>query len=124
MAYVLIEDDIVIQKQPYPQSGFIEAPDVVVCGMAWDGAAFVAPLPELVGLQAYTYKIDIWRRVDEGEAETLDQLLHTVSAKLRRSFDAAQRIEHNAPEFPELQAGITAALGADRAAAILAPSEG
>lgn len=124
MVYVLVENGTVVQRQPYPQPGFIEAPDEVACGMVWDGEAFVAPLPEPVALQAFTYKIDIWRRVDDVEAETLDQLLHTVSAKLRRSFDAAIRIEHDAPEFPELQAGITAALGADRAAAILAPSEG
>jgi hypothetical protein len=32
-SFVLISDGVVIQKQPYPQDGFVEAPDDVVCGM-------------------------------------------------------------------------------------------
>lgn len=45
MAYVLIENGVVVQKQPMPQEGFVEAPDDVVCGSTFDGAAFSAPAP-------------------------------------------------------------------------------
>ena len=36
MAYVLIENGVVVQKQPYPQDGFIETTNSVVCGMLYD----------------------------------------------------------------------------------------
>lgn len=45
MAYVKIENGVVVQKQPYPEAGFIEAPDDVVCGMLFDGQSFTAPPP-------------------------------------------------------------------------------
>lgn len=52
MAYVLISDGVVVQKQPDEQDGFIEAPEEVVCGWLYDGMVFAAPylaptLPEL-----------------------------------------------------------------------------
>lgn len=43
MTYVLIKDGVVIQKQPYFQEGFIEAPNTVVCGFLYDGENFTAP---------------------------------------------------------------------------------
>ena len=55
MAYVLIEAGVVVQKQPYPQEGFVEAPDTAVCGMVanQDGtyslpAPTPAPVPESI----------------------------------------------------------------------------
>lgn len=45
MAYVLIENGVVVQKQPNSQPGFIEAHDSVVCGMLWDGETFTVPEP-------------------------------------------------------------------------------
>lgn len=43
MAYVLLDENgVIIQKQPYDQEGFIEAPDEVECGMVQnqDGSFF------------------------------------------------------------------------------------
>ncbi len=45
MSYVLIENSIVIQKQPYAEAGFIEAPDSVVCGMILENGEYVNPPP-------------------------------------------------------------------------------
>lgn len=45
MSYVLIENGVVIQKQPYAQEGFIQAPDNVVCGMLFDGEEYTNPPP-------------------------------------------------------------------------------
>lgn len=45
MCFVLIEGGMVVQKQPYLDRGFVEAPDDVVCGWLWDGFAFLPPRP-------------------------------------------------------------------------------
>jgi hypothetical protein len=45
MAYVLLDaDGVVVQKQPYDQAGFTQAPDHVVCGWVYDGDSFSAPV--------------------------------------------------------------------------------
>jgi len=46
MAFVKIENGVVVQKQPYNQEGFIEAPDSVICGMSKDGDEY-SPAPVL-----------------------------------------------------------------------------
>ena len=43
MAWVKIENNIVIQKQPYQENGFVEVADDVYCGMKQDGDSFVIP---------------------------------------------------------------------------------
>jgi hypothetical protein len=45
--YVLIESGVVVQKQPSPQDGFIQAFDNVVCGMLYDAETgeFTTPEP-------------------------------------------------------------------------------
>lgn len=47
MAYVLVQDGVVVQKQPDPADGFIEAPESVVCGFLYAGGEFTQPpVPE------------------------------------------------------------------------------
>ncbi len=41
--YVLVKDGVVVQKQPYHEDGFIEAPKDIVCGFLYDGKEFTAP---------------------------------------------------------------------------------
>ena len=43
MAWVKIENNIVIQKQPYKENGFIEVEDSVFCGMIQQDNKFVLP---------------------------------------------------------------------------------
>ena len=43
MAWVKIENNIVIQKQPYQEDGFVEVSDDVICGMEQVGNSFVVP---------------------------------------------------------------------------------
>lgn len=45
MTYVKIQNGVVVQKQPYEEAGFIEAPDSVVPGFLYDGTTFTAPTP-------------------------------------------------------------------------------
>lgn len=45
MAYVLVSNGVVVQKQPYHEDGFIDAPDWVVCGYLYDGQNFAPPPP-------------------------------------------------------------------------------
>ncbi len=46
MAFVKIENGIVVQKQPYAEEGFVEAPDDVVCGYFYNDGDFSAPEPD------------------------------------------------------------------------------
>ena len=43
MAWVKIENNIVIQKQPYQENGFVEVADDIYCGMKQVGDSFVIP---------------------------------------------------------------------------------
>ena len=43
MAWVKIENNIVVQKQPYQEEGFVEVADTVVCGMEQVGDNFIVP---------------------------------------------------------------------------------
>jgi len=52
MAYVKIQDNIVVQKQPNDQGGFVKVDNTIVCGMVHDGSGdyskgtfSVPPLP-------------------------------------------------------------------------------
>jgi len=47
MAYVKVNNGVVVQKQPNKQDGFIEVDDSVVCGMVVDGDDFILPAPDL-----------------------------------------------------------------------------
>lgn len=43
MAYFKVEDDVVVQKQPNFEDGFIEGPDDVYCGYTYKSGKFSAP---------------------------------------------------------------------------------
>src|SRR5210317_685088 len=43
MAWVKIQNNIVVQKQPYQEDGFVEVADSVICGMEQVGDSFVVP---------------------------------------------------------------------------------
>lgn len=45
MKYARIENNEVVQTQPDPQNGFIEAPAEVLPGYLYDGVTFTAPPP-------------------------------------------------------------------------------
>lgn len=78
----------------------------------------VAVAPILVTRLA---KAEIWRRLTDAEADTLDGALAAAPTRLRRIFDAAQYIDAADADYPALRYGIVAALGEARAAEILAP---
>jgi len=43
MVYVKVKAGVVVQKQPYMETGFEEVPDDIVCGMIKTGTTFVFP---------------------------------------------------------------------------------
>lgn len=45
MNYVKVDGGIVVQRQPYHENGFIEAPESVICGWRWNGEVFAPPPP-------------------------------------------------------------------------------
>lgn len=67
-------------------------------------------------------KADLWRRLTEPEAETLDAALQAAPLRLRRIFEAAQYLDTTDEDYPALRAGIVAALGEARADEVLAPT--
>lgn len=67
-------------------------------------------------------KADLWRRLTEPEAETLDAALQAAPLRLRRIFEAAQYLDTADEDYPALRAGIVAALGETRADEVLAPT--
>lgn len=50
MAFILIENGVVVQKQTSPAEGFVKAPDSVICGQILqpDGSYANPPLPPAV----------------------------------------------------------------------------
>lgn len=68
-----------------------------------------------------THKATIWCRLSDEEAELLDAALLAAPLRLRRIFDAAQYLDTNDQDYPTLRAGVVAALGEERADAVLAP---
>lgn len=69
-------------------------------------------------------KTDLWKRCTEDEAEILQAALAQASAKMQGVFNGATVLHSNDEFFPMLQAGISDAVGEERANEILAPSEG
>lgn len=45
-SYIKLEGNRVVQKQPYPEDGFMEVDESVVCGMIKTPAGFEAPVIE------------------------------------------------------------------------------
>lgn len=74
------------------------------------------PAPRIV------YKADIWRRCTDDEATQLDAALAQQPVRMRRMFDDAQFLSSGDELFGEVKAAVTQLVGADRAAALLAPS--
>jgi len=58
MAFVKIENGVVVQKQYKAREGFMEVPDTVVCGMLHDKGEFSNP-PDIEKLQQSKPQINI-----------------------------------------------------------------
>lgn len=98
-----------------------------------DGTYAVRISPEAERNRPKTSKADIWRRLTDAEAETIDTLLGNppqemvdsfgISAvKLRRIWDDAAVLNHDNPMYPALKAKFVEIFGQDRADTIMAPS--
>jgi hypothetical protein len=65
MPYVLIQDGVVVQKQPNEEAGFIDAPEDVICGYLYADGVFSPPdLASAATSQAVNTERD--RRIDAG----------------------------------------------------------
>lgn len=99
--YVKIENGVVVQKQPYFEEGFIEAPEWVVCGMLFDGTNYTNPPVVVPPPQPYTLPVAIfWLRMTDEEAEAFDGAVGTASPlRLRRAFNTATSIHSEGELF-------------------------
>ena len=76
MAFVLVDNGVVVQKQPNAQGGFLPAPDEVVCGWLYDGERFTPPFSSLEVLRtAKNAEINA-----ERERRTFDTFEHAGKA--------------------------------------------
>lgn len=64
MAFILVENGIVVQKQPHPADGFIEAPDSVVCGQIDQGGGVYADPPPSVEQILKPYETAVQAHMD------------------------------------------------------------
>lgn len=67
-------------------------------------------------------KAEVWRRLTDEEAETVDAALQAAPLRLRRVFESAQFLDTDDADYPALRAGVVAALGEQRADEVLAPT--
>ena len=73
IVYVLIESGVVIQKQPNPQDGFIQAPDSVICGMLYNSETgeFTSPEPVPQPVTLDVLSVDTWQIDADSTAEAV-----------------------------------------------------
>lgn len=77
MPYVKIIEGVVIQKQPDEEDGFVYAPDIVVCGMIYNGSGFVLPEPDIES-EIKKFEIAIQAHLDGSAREMGYDSIHTA----------------------------------------------
>ncbi len=69
-----------------------------------------------------TYKADLYRRMTDEEADRVEDALSNAPVRQRRLFEAAQYLDHAAPEFARMREALVGLFGEDRADVLLASS--
>lgn len=82
-----------------------------------------AAIAEYNARYQYTYKTDIWQRVTDEEAVTLDEQLKQAPPKQRRMWDDSLSVEHSSDYYALLREQMVQAFGEARTDEILAPSK-
>lgn len=79
MAYVRLQSGVVVQRQPYPGDGFVEAPDDVVCGMALVDGDFGPPKMTIAQRKAALFEAIAAKRkeVETGGVEVSGAMIRT-----------------------------------------------
>lgn len=96
--------------------------DITVSDEVYD--KLFPPIPPEPPRPYTIYKTDIVSRMTDPELEAFDTALTAAPLRQRRMWADCQALESSSEYFGGLTAQFTAAFGADRAKAILAPSEG
>ncbi|SFB73993.1 hypothetical protein SAMN05216344_102158 [Polaromonas sp. OV174] len=118
MKYALIDADVVVQVQPYFETGFIEAPDGVICGWLWDGDVFTpAPPPPPVIPAAVTRRQARQALLLAGLLADVQPAIDAIPDPVQRGlaqieWDDSQMFERHRP----LLIALATALGLDAAA--------
>ena len=105
MAWIKIENNTIIQKQPYHEEGFVKAPDDVICGMIKEGDSFVNP-PETLdnALGNLRFKRNSLLAETDWTANsdvTMSDAMKTYRQQLRDATEGLDTVEKvQAYEFP------------------------
>ncbi|MGR9188841.1 hypothetical protein [Rhizobium leguminosarum] len=86
-----------------------------------DNAELVAFLSPPASTIYIIPKMLLWTRLSDVEANTVDAAMAAQSAKLRGIWNSATEVRSDSEFFGTLQAFLTAAIGAARAAQVLQP---
>lgn len=97
------------------------AADYQSLGFTLENGVWTPPAP--VAKPYRISKADIWRRTTDDEADLLRATLSQTSVRLQGIFDGAQFISTDDDFYQMLRAGVVLALGEERTAVVLAPSE-
>lgn len=98
---------------PLPQEEWVVGPDQVV--RTWEKRTTPA-LPIVV------YKLDLWERATDAEAEAILAAMQAQPVRIRMIFDAAQTFREDHELWPLLMGAAVQLFGEGRAAQLLAPS--
>lgn len=125
-AFVKVVDGIVVQKQPNPQEGFLEAPTSIVCGMpfmetqqeieVWE-AGQVVQEPTLTRL----YKSTLIRRLGGSLSAQFEDILANENAYVRMLFHASEWFGVDDAMVTYMHMVFEAELGLEAANALLEP---
>jgi len=125
MPRALIENGVVIQLDltGNPPQGYVECPDEVQPGYAYDGETWTAPpIPEPPEPVTIVYPVDLWSRMTDVEADAVVQAMTTQTARIQNIFRSASSYRSDHELWPLLVSMATDLFGAPRAAEILAAS--
>lgn len=120
--FVKVENGVVIQKQPYHEDGFIEAPEWVIVGYLYGGETFTAPPISEPEPMPYTLPVAlIWLRMaNDDEVESFDIALSVATPlRLRRAFNTATSLHSSGELFAFVKNILAGVFGTIRAQEII-----
>lgn len=112
MTWVLVDETgVIIQRQPEPEEGFVEAPDDVCCGMVKQGDVFVSPVPQDPDASLVPIAVTPAQAMIALDAMgLLEDIENWVATQPRVTRIAWERVQEFRRDSPALLAG-AAALG-------------
>lgn len=132
MIYCKVVNGVVVDRALFDTSMPADWPDrdkwvrsaTAQIGWGYADGAFIPPPPPEVSSEPQSYRLYksvFIRRLTSQEAEIMEGVLVQADAKLRLMFNSVEYFVSDDPLFAELLSSVGAALGEERAEALLSP---